>query len=210
MPNYNSNIEIDKNSICYRNEVLNISNISRTWIFKFENKEKKAYEVAKEKYELLKLNHESYEKYKKKSDIKKYSIMCILVGIFAIHLSRTTLYGLWALAISIIFGFLAVKSYKKDIKYDKEPPVEKKVPNKFGLGIQMNSGYVTIFTAEGKEGVVALRKLQEDIKNVDIHNGKTVFNMNEYNVKVEGDVDGIVNFGDDNININNGEELLNV
>ena len=40
MPNCNSNIEIDKNNICYRNEVLKISNISRMWIFKFENKEK--------------------------------------------------------------------------------------------------------------------------------------------------------------------------
>lgn len=65
MPNYNSNIEIDKNSICYGNEVLKISNISRTWIFKFQNKEKKAYEVAKINYELDKKRYESIEKYKK-------------------------------------------------------------------------------------------------------------------------------------------------
>ncbi len=65
MPNYNSNIEIDKNSICYGNEVLKISNISRTWIFKFENKEKKAYEMSKVKYEVAKENYELREKYKK-------------------------------------------------------------------------------------------------------------------------------------------------
>jgi len=115
-----------------------------------------------------------------------------------------------ALAISVICGYIAVKTYKKDINYDEEPPVEKKVPNKFGLGIQMNSGYLTIFTAEGAEGVRALKQLQNDIKDADIHNEKTVFNMNEYNVKVEGDVEGIVNFGDDNVNVNNnGKELLN-
>lgn len=62
--------------------------------------------------------------------------------------------------------------------------------------------YVTIFAAEGKEGVLALKKLQNDIKEADMHNGKTVFNMNEYNVKVEGDVEGILNVGDDNVNIN--------
>ena len=41
MPYFNSNIEIDKNNISYENEVLKISNISRTWIFRFQNKEKK-------------------------------------------------------------------------------------------------------------------------------------------------------------------------
>ena len=40
-----------------------------------------------------------------------------------------------------------------------------------------------------------------------MHNGKTVFNMNEYNVKVEGDVEGILNVGDDNVNINGRKEL---
>lgn len=51
MPYFNSNIEIDKNNISYENEVLKISNISRTWIFRFQNKEKKAYELEKENYE---------------------------------------------------------------------------------------------------------------------------------------------------------------
>ncbi|MCI8361796.1 MAG: hypothetical protein HFJ41_01345 [Clostridia bacterium] len=74
----------------------------------------------------------------------------------------------------------------------------------------MNSGYITVFTAEGQDGVRALKKLQEDIKEANIQTEKTVFNMNEYNVKVEGDVEGIVNFGDDNININGGKELQNV
>lgn len=108
MRNYNSNIEIDKNSICYGNEVLKISNISRTWIFRFENKEKKAYEVAKAKYELIKEKYELREKYKKNADIKKYSIACIITGFLAIYFLTITIYGLLALAISIICGCMAV------------------------------------------------------------------------------------------------------
>jgi hypothetical protein len=34
--------------------------------------------------------------------------------------------------------------------------------------------------------------------------------MNEYNVQVEGDIDGIVNLGNDNINVNREKDLLNV
>lgn len=114
-----------------------------------------------------------------------------------------------ALVISAVCGLAAFREYKKNINYNIAPPEEKEFPNKFGLGIQMNSGYITVFTAEGQDGVRALKKLQDDIKEADIHTEKTVFNMNEYNVKVEGDVEGIVNFGDDNININGGKELQN-
>ena len=172
---------------------------------------KKAYKEAKEKYEVLKRNYELRAKYRKKSDIKKYSIICAISGFSAIYVFNTTMSTLIALTISVIAGLTAVQTYKKDINYDEAPPVEKKVPNKFGLGIEMNSGHLTIFTAEGEKGEDALKQLRDDIKYVDIHNEKTVFNMNEYNVKVEGDVDGILNFGDDNINVNNnGKELLNV
>lgn len=31
--------------------------------------------------------------------------------------------------------------------------------------------------------------------------------MNKYNVQVEGDIDGIVNLGNDNINVNEGRDL---
>ena len=210
MPNFNNNIEIDKNSICYGNEVLKISNISRTWIFKFQNKEKKAYEEAMINYEIAKKNYESLERYKKNRDGKRYTIVCIMLAFLAVYLLSTTILGLLVLIISAICGFIAFRKFNKKINYPKDPPIEKKVPNKFGLGIQMNSGYLIAFTAEGSKGVHALKKLQDDIKDADVHNEKTVFNMNEYNVKIDGDVDGIVNFGDDNVNVNTGKELLNV
>lgn len=210
MPYFNSNIVIDKNNISYENEVLKISNISRTWIFRFQNKEKKAYELEKENYERAKKNYELREKYKKNREVKNYSIACILIALVSVYILQSSMWGLLVLAISIASAFMAIKKYRKKINYEEEPPKEKEFPNKFGLGIEMNSGYVTIFAAEGKEGVLALKKLQNDIKEADVHNGKTVFNMNEYNVKVEGDVEGILNVGDDNVNINGRKELSNV
>lgn len=210
MPKINSNIEIDKNCICYGNEVLKISNISRTWIFKFQNKEKKEYQVAKINYEIAKEKYEVTQRYKKRQEVIKYSIMCILTGLVSFYISWKTIIGILLLVFAIICAFITFKKLIKKINYDEEPPKEKKSPNKFGLGIQMNSSYVVVFTAEGVEGIRALKKLQNDIKEADIHNRKTIFNMNEYNVKVEGDVEGIVNFGDDNININKEKEPLNV
>lgn len=208
MPNINS-IEIDKNSICYGDEVLKISNISRMWIFRFQNIKRKEHEREKQRYEDSKRYYENREKNKKKIEVRNYSIACILLGIFSVCLLDTTLWGLLALAISIACGFMAIKKGKKKINYDQEPPEEKFFPEKFGLGIQMNSGYCAVFAAEGLEGRDALRKLQEDIKDAD-NNQKTVFNMNEYNVQVEGDIDGIVNLGNDNTNVNGRKDLLNV
>lgn len=86
MPYFNSNIEIDKNNISYENEVLKISNISRTWIFRFQNKEKKAYELEKENYERAKKNYELREKYKKNREVKNYSIACILIALVSVYI----------------------------------------------------------------------------------------------------------------------------
>lgn len=210
MPKLSSNIEIDKNSICYGNEVLKISNISRTWIFRFQNKEKKAYEIEKARYEEAKKFYEMQKQYDKNVWVKRYIIVCLIAGIVLFYLLEKTIWWLAALAICIICGFLAIREYKKNIQYDRLPPEEKEFPNKFGLGIQMNSGYVVVFATEGEEGVRALKKLQNEIRDVDTYNEKIVFNMNEYNVQVEGDVDGIINCGDDNMNINGDKELLNV
>lgn len=49
MPNIN-NIEIDKNSICYGDEVLKISNISRMCIFRFKNIKREENEREKQRY----------------------------------------------------------------------------------------------------------------------------------------------------------------
>lgn len=142
MPNIN-NIEIDKNSICYGDEVLKISNISRMCIFRFKNLKREEHEREKQRYKDSKRYYEQREHNKKKIEIRNYSIMLYL---------------------------------------------QQKEPN----------------------GRDALRKLREDIKNADVHNQKTVFNMNEYNVQVEGDIDGIVNLGNDNINVNREKDLLNL
>lgn len=82
-----------------------------------------------------------------------------------------------------------------DIEYPKLPPKERPFPDKFGLGIEMNSGYMTTFTAIGDDGVRALRELQNEIDNADIHMSPTIFNMNDYNVTVENN-EGVISTGD--------------
>lgn len=116
MPNIN-NIEIDKNSICYGDEVLKISNISRMCIFRFKNlkREKQRYKDSKRYYEQREHN-------KKKIEIRNYSIACILIGIFSVCLLERTLWGLIVLAISIICGLLAIKHIGKKLIITKNRP----------------------------------------------------------------------------------------
>ena len=147
MPNIN-NIEIDKNSICYGDEVLKISNISRMCIFRFKNLKREEHEREKQRYKDSKRYYEQREHNKKK----------IVIGIFSVCLLERTLWGLIVLAISIICGLLAIKTYRKKIDYNEEPPEEKSFPEKFGLGIQMNSGYYAVFAAEGTERKRCLAK----------------------------------------------------
>ena len=69
------------------------------------------------------------------------------------------------------------------------------IPDKFGLGIEMNSGHKVTFTAIGDDGVRALRKLQNDIEDAGVHKDIIYFNMNDYNISVENN-DGVINTGD--------------
>lgn len=69
--------------------------------------------------------------------------------------------------------------------YPYPPPAERMIPDKFGLGIEMNSGHKVTFTAVGDDGVRALRKLQNDIEDADVHKDIIYFNMNDYNISVE-------------------------
>lgn len=51
MPNLNENIEIGRNYLRYYDEIVKISSISRTYIFRFSNRERKAYENEVAAYE---------------------------------------------------------------------------------------------------------------------------------------------------------------
>ncbi|MEY8333912.1 hypothetical protein AALB53_12515 [Lachnospiraceae bacterium 47-T17] len=63
------------------------------------------------------------------------------------------------------------------------------------LGIEMNSGHSVYFTATGDDGVKALKKLQDEIEDADMHQDMIYFNMNDYNISVRNN-DGIINTGD--------------
>ncbi len=191
------NVVIGENRIKYYDEVLKISNISRTWIFKFQNIQKQKFEEQKLAYKNAKTQYEVRETQRRKESIRNILIGAVFSLLFSMLVFSLRLggIGLLCLCIAGIFCYAAFREYKKEIIYPYQPPTERMFPDKFGLGIEMNSGYKTIFTAIGDDGVTALRKLQNDIEDADVHKGIIYFNMNDYNISVENN-DGVINTGD--------------
>ena len=199
--NINSTVEIGNNHIKYYNEILKLSNISRTWIFRFQNIEKKKFEEEKAAYANAKSRYEAQENQKKDVTIRNIAIAAIvsfICSMIVISYSLTAV-GVFLLCLTGLLAYMTYRAYKRNTDYPYPPPLERPFPDKFGLGIEMNSGYRTIFTAIGDEGVQALRKLQNDIDDADVHKETTVFNMNDYKIKVENK-DGIFSVGDNATN----------
>lgn len=195
MANVNS-VVIGENRIKYYNEILKISNISRTWVFKFQNVEKRKFEEEKLNYEKKKIQYEEQETRKNKESTRKFLIgaaISFLISSLSFSSSSVSI-GFLFLCITGILAYVAYGLYKKEIICPWLPPTERKFPDKFGLGIEMNSGYKVTFTAIGNAGVEALRKLQNDIEDADVK-GIIYFNMNDYNINVENN-DGVINTGD--------------
>lgn len=190
-------IEIGDNHIKYNNEILKISNISRTWIFRFENVERIRYERAVSAYEEAKAQYERSETIARNTSIRNNVIIAFVLLLISIFAFSSNFVGIGALLLGTlcIFIYLAFRAYNRDIEYPKSPPKARPFPNKYGLSIEMNSGYITTFAAIGDDGINALGILQSEIDNADIHMAPTVFNMNDFNVTVENN-EGIISAGD--------------
>jgi hypothetical protein len=166
------------------------------------------YENAKREYEGAKARYLMNETFRKNEKKKKYIIATIILFLFSISFFfslfpfLTAPIGIMFLIIAGICGYMAYKTAKKDVIYDVKPPQEGIFPDKYGLGIEMNSNYSVIFTAIGDDGVQSLRELQEEINEADTKREITVFNMNENHISVENN-EGIINTGD---NANNNVE----
>ena len=192
-----NNVVIGENRIKYYDEILKISNISRTWVFRFQNIEKRKFEEEKRAYQNAKTQYEKCEAQKKRDSIRNLligaaiSLFISLSGFSA----KSAVAGFLFLCVTGILAYLAFGVYKREINYPYPPPAERMIPDKFGLGIEMNSGHKITFTAIGDDGVMALRKLQNDIEDADVHKGIIYFNMNDYNISVENN-DGVINTGD--------------
>jgi hypothetical protein len=206
--NDNNVIKIEKNWICYYDEILKISNISRIWIFMFQNQERKSYEEKKRVYENDKKSYEANETRKKNEQTRNYSFIAIgiiLISFFVI--SKATFLGILILIAGGICGYMAYRTSQRKVEYYLSPPQEGSFPEKYGLGIQMSSSYTAVFSAIGNEGLQSLRDIQRRINEADTHQGVTVFNMN--NVSFEGDKkiinEGILSVGDNNNNIINNK-----
>lgn len=204
MPNINNvnNIEstvvIGNNHVKFYNEILKISNITRTWIFRFQNIEKIKFEEAKRIYEKNKAQFEYTETQKRNKSLVLAIIGAIIFLFCTISAlsSRSITMGIFFLCITGVLAYIVYRIYNKEILYPDSPPTEREFPDKFGLGIEMNSGYKVTFTAIGSDGVQALRKLQNNIEDAD-ENRKNIinFNLNENNITVENN-DGLINTGD--------------
>ncbi|MCH5209796.1 MAG: hypothetical protein J1F01_02425 [Oscillospiraceae bacterium] len=200
--NVSNIVEIGNNHIKYYNETLKISNISRTWIFRFQNVEKKKFEEEKIAYANAKSRYEASEIRKKNETVRNILIATAVSLIFSLvcFSFKAAAGAVMFLCLTGVLAYIAYRVYKRNTAYPYSPPLERPFPDKFGLGIEMNSGYRTIFTAIGDTGVRALRKLQNDIDDADVHKETTVFNMNDYNITVENN-DGIISTGDNAENI---------
>lgn len=194
---YTNNVIICDNWIRYYGETLKVSNISRTWIFKFQNIEKRKFEEQMLAYRNSKTQYEEMETLKKKKSVRNN-----IIGAGILFLCSSLLFafefgafGFLSLCVTGLLAYVAYKVYKQEIIYPYQPPKERIFPDKFGLGIEMNSGHKVTFTAIGDDGVNALRKLQNDIEEADIHKGIVYFNMGDYNITVENN-DGIISTGD--------------
>ncbi len=192
-----SNVEIGENRIKYYDEILKISNISRTWIFRFQNVEKKKFEELKLAYKNARAQYEERESQNKRESIRNFligTVIFLFISLLGFSLGSVAI-GFLGLCIGGVFVYMVFGAYKREIKYPYSPPTEKMFPDKFGLGIEMNSGHKVTFTAVGDDGVKALRKLQNDIEDAGVHKDIINFNMNDYNISVENN-DGIINTGD--------------
>lgn len=196
--NIKNTVVIGHNHIKYYDEILKISNISRTWIFLFQNIEKKQFEKAMQVYEENKALYEASEILKNKKSLRN-NLICTVIFVVLLFLSIKAKYDLGVfifLCLIGVFSILAFVAALKDIDtYPQSPPQEDFFPDKYGLGIEMNSGHIVTFSAIGDEGVEALRKLQNNIEEADVHKNIIYFNLNENNIIVENN-DGIINTGD--------------
>lgn len=190
-------IVIGENHIKYYDEILKITNISRTWIFRFQNIEKKKFEEEKLAYKNDKERYEETEARKKKNYIRN-----ILIGAFISLIVSIFGFLFKSFGIAILFLFLAggwvymaLGINQKKATFPYPPPVERMCPDKFGLSIEMNSGHSVTFTAIDDGGLRALRELQSKIENADMHKDKIIFNLNDYNISVENN-EGVINTGD--------------
>ena len=210
---YNESIiEIGKNNIRYYDEVLKISNISRTSIFRFQNREQKAYEEAKRSYAAAKERYETQKRRERDAKTGYYGLAAIIIGLISIWLISTYAVVPGAIGVIIVFvlGVLAYFNSKKDIGYPKASPKKGYYPEKYGLKIEMNSSSYDVFTAIGEDGIMALRQLQNDINSADTlaEQGTITFNMNDNRITIENN-EGNINTGINTGNMNTGDYAEN-
>ena len=190
-------IVIGNDTITYYDEVLKISNISRTSIVIYENKN---YLNAIKQYNDKKQAHEQ-----KQNDLFKYFGIGALITFFlsVIFFSNSIVFGLILLVVSGICGFFAYQAKYINFEYKIPRPFRGNYPERYGLCVNMNSGYRSYFTASKDEGLDALRELQKLINKAGEKSEPIVYQDNRVHIENK---DGVINLGDNNEIINERAE----
>ncbi|MCL2253514.1 MAG: hypothetical protein FWC09_03645 [Lachnospiraceae bacterium] len=190
LPNASSNIKIGDNFIRFENNSIKLSSVARTSLFKYRNIE---YEEARKEY---KREKEHFERERNNRVIIYFFATLVLILIATLLLSNElNSFGIVAL-IAAGICFIAYRVKKGDSAYPFAPPKKRDYPDRFGLGVELNSGYMEIFSALGTDGQIALNDLREIIDEATERKGVINFSMIDNSITVKNK-DGIINFGDD-------------
>ena len=155
-----NNVVIGQNHIKFYDEILKILNISRTWVFRFQNVEKRKFEEQKLAYRNAKSRYEDCETQKKKDTIRNIligAVISLFISVLGFSFRSVTV-GLMCLCITGVLAYVAFRVNKREIIYPYSPPAEKMFPDKFGLGIEMNSGYKVV---DPKPGDLTMNRLKQ-------------------------------------------------
>jgi len=184
-------ILISGNSVSYSDEILKISNISRMSIVIYENRN---YLNALKQYNDSKRKHEQGQ-----DETHRYfsigSVIVLFISFVAFVLGSIA-FGVILLIAAGIGGFIAYQAKYVNFKYKGSSPNRKDYPERYGLCVNMNSGFSSYFTASKDEGLDALRELQKLINEADEKSNDTIiYQDNRVNVENR---DGVINLGDNN------------
>lgn len=143
------NIKIENNAIYYDKTALQISNIARTWIGKFD-----------------------------KTPFPVWTIIGIVIAL-ALLTTKSAFFIVVGLTIGVVCGYVIYK-YTSNMT------------DKFGLQIEMNSGFLAIFSSYDEQ---FLRNFQNTITNDFIERTGTVTTIN-LDQKTIVDNKGIISYGE--------------
>jgi hypothetical protein len=133
----------------------------------------------------------------KQNELFKFFSIGALAVFFVSIISflSSSIFGLVLLVVAGVCGFLAYQAKYINFEYKQPRPQRSNYPEKYGLCVNMNSGFSSYFTASKNEGLIALRELQELINGADENREQIIYQDNRVTIENK---DGVTVVGDNN------------